>query len=179
MKYKCIIISIILILLSSCSFVNNNNSNKSSTIEHPDLKLTNAKYKVNLSKETQIKFISDNIEFYNKKNLSYINNVSFSVTNNKNEIIAEGSSDKIEVNTKTNNLFLSKNVIIKIKNPQLNIKCDKINWNNKNRTLNTDNEVFIESEYGIFEGVGFSANLDTRYFEFKELKKGELFEKNN
>lgn len=178
MKYKYIIISIIIILLSSCSFINKESQN-TSTIEHPDLILTNAKYSVNLSKDTKISFIASTIEFYNKKDLSYIEDVNFSVLNVNNEIIAEGFSNEIEVNTKSNNLYLSGNVTIDIKNPQLNIKCDKINWNNKNNTLNTDKEVFIKSDYGLFKGIGFSANLDTRYFEFKELKNGELYGKDN
>lgn len=176
MKNRIIIFSITLLLLCSCSFIKTDN--KTSPIEHPDLILINSTYKVNLSNSVNIEFSADKIEFHNKKNLTYLENVVFNVFD-QNDIIANGSCEKIEANTKNNNLLLSGEVKINLLNPKFIIKCDNINWNNKTKVLNTDSDVNIESEMGLFYGIGFSANLDTRYFEFKELKNGEIYEKNN
>ncbi|MGD1822005.1 MAG: LPS export ABC transporter periplasmic protein LptC [Pleomorphochaeta sp.] len=179
MKHKNIIISIIIIVLfSSCSFINENEE-KTSPIEHADLILNNAIYKVRLSQDMEIEFTSRNIEFYNKKEKTLIEDVSFKVTDNDKVLIAEGSCKTINVDNDNNNLELIDDVVIDIKNPSLIIKCDKIDWNNKDNLLNTDADVNVVSEYGLFLGTGLSANLNTKYFEFKEIQKGELYEETN
>jgi len=176
MKIKYLLITIFIFLLSSCSFIDKN-SEKTDPIEHPSLILENSKYKVNLSTDLTIEFNSSLINIYNKTDSTTIKNVSFSIKDKEGNIVANGSCDEIDVQTKSKNLKLIGNVNINIKDPQIDIKCDKMNWNNKESSLNTDEEVKVESEYGSFIGIGFSANLETRYFEFKEIEKGALYEK--
>ncbi len=178
MRIKYLLLMIFIFLLISCSFVDKN-SEKTDPIEHPSLILENSKYKVNLSSNLTIEFSSSLINIYNKTDSTTIEKASFKIIDKDNLIIAEGSCDEISVQTKSKNLELIGNVNINIKDPQIDIKCDKINWNNKESSLNTDEKVEVLSEYGSFEGIGFSANLETRYFEFKEIEKGALYEKDN
>lgn len=178
MKIRYIFIIVTIFLISSCSFIDKNND-KTDPIEHPSLILENSNYKVNLSPDLNIEFTSSLINIYNKTDSTIIDNATFTLKDGENNLVAEGNCDKITINTRTNNLELIGKVNINIKDPQIDIKCDKINWNNKEHSLNTDESVVVTSDYGAFTGKGFSANLDTRYFEFKEIEKGTLYEKEN
>ncbi len=178
MKYKLIVLAIILILCSSCSFINESDEN-SDPIEHPDLTLINSTYNINTSDNSRIVLKSSKIDFYNKTNLTLIDNASFEIVDVNNTLISQGSCNQVKINTNTNDVEFNENVIINIIDPKLDIKCDKISWNNKDNILSTDEKVQVDSEFGKFEGTGFSANISTRYFEFKQIDKGELYEKDN
>jgi len=156
MKNKVIIFIIIIILFNSCSFINNSDS-KDDIIEHPDIILNSATYKINRSqndsKDAIFKFVNENGE---------------------NEV--EGKCDEMSINTDNDNVLFSGNVTFSILDPEFNIYCEKLSWDNKNQLLTTqDQDVTVESEIGKFEGSGLSAKINIRYFEFNQIKKGELY----
>jgi LPS export ABC transporter protein LptC len=177
MKYKIIVLSIFIILLSSCSFLDEDEESKAA-IEHPDIILEDVNYIINRDIDGTINLVSSKIEIYNKRNLTIAENATFTVINTNGEIQVKGSCDNIEINNDTFNTVLKGNVNFSIIDPILNIVCDNLNWDNEKRIISTtDNQVTVDSDVGLLVGSGLSLNLDTRYFEFKELTKGELYEK--
>ncbi|MDC7237502.1 MAG: LPS export ABC transporter periplasmic protein LptC [Sphaerochaetaceae bacterium] len=177
MKYKIIVLSIFIILLSSCSFLDEDEESKAA-IEHPDIILEDVDYIISRDINGTINLVSNKIEIYNKRNLTIAENASFSVIDKEGKIQVEGSCDNIEIDNETYNTILSGNVKFSIIDPILNITCDNLSWDNDNRVISTtDKTVTVDSDIGLLIGSGLSLNLDTRYFEFKELIKGELYEK--
>ncbi len=177
MRNKLIVFTIIIILLSSCSFIDDKDKNNE-IIEHPDLVLFDTTYSINRGSNDPIKLEATKIEIYNKKNLTIAENAKFEIINQKGDTQVEGSCDKLEIYTKNNNIELFGNVNFSINNPQLQISCDKLSWNDKEQLINTEDENIIVNSYiGKFEGSGLSANINERYFEFKRITKGEIYEK--
>lgn len=174
MRYKIIVITIFIILLSSCSFLDD--KEKSDIIEHPDIILLDATYVVNREGNTKINLSSSQIEIFNRRNLTTAEQSTFNFVDKSGKVIIEGSCEEISINTKTNDVELNGNVYFKILDPVLEISCDSLSWSNKQNIISTnDNDVNVKSDVGLFIGSGLSLNIDTRYFEFKEITKGELY----
>ena len=177
MKCKFIVLTIFIILLTSCSFINENEE-QNDIIEHPDLILKDVSYTIKRDVNSSIKLASDQVEIYNKTNLTKAQNVDFIIEDDNGESQITGKCDKIEINTDNFDVKLKGNVIFKILDPVLEIYCDTLDWNNENSILNTqDEQIKVISDNSTIIGSGLSLNIDTRYFEFKEITKGELYEK--
>ena len=175
MKNKVIIFIIIIILFSSCSFINNSEK-KDDIIEHPDIILNSATYKINRNQNDYILLNSSKIEIYNKKNTTIAKDAIFKFVNKNGENEVEGKCDEMSINTDNNNVLFTGNVTFSILDPEFNIYCEKLSWDDKNQLLTTqDQDVTVESEIGKFEGSGLSAKINIRYFEFNQIKKGELY----
>lgn len=177
MKCKFIVLTIFIILLTSCSFINENEE-QNDIIEHPDLILKDVSYTIKRDVNSSIKLASDQVEIYNKTNLTKAQNVDFIIEDDNGESQITGKCDELEINTDNFDVKLKGNVIFKILNPVLEIYCDTLDWNNENSILNTqDEQIKVISDNSTIIGSGLSLNIDTRYFEFKEITKGELYDK--
>lgn len=177
MKCKFIVLTIIIILLTSCSFINENEE-QNDILEHPDLILEDVRYTIKRDVNSSIRLASDQVEIYNKTNLTKAQNVEFIIEDNNGKTQVTGNCDEIEIDTENYDVKLKGNVIFKILDPVLEIYCDTLEWNNENSILNTsDEKVTVISDNSTIIGSGLSLNIDTRYFEFKKITKGELYEK--
>ena len=150
---------LILLALTSCRFSESDQNARSEKIEHPDIVLEEATYKLSQQNDSPIVLSGEKITFYN---------------NESGEIKLRGSADYGTVDTYNETLSLSGNVIIKEYSGGMEFASSSVFIDTKREEITSDESVVVKSKEGTFEGKGFKGDMKRKVYTFTSLERGVI-----
>jgi LPS export ABC transporter protein LptC len=173
------IIAALVLFTAACSF---NYDTVSEDNESPDLIMRYAEY-VRIENGNPIfKVNADQVRRYEAKHSMELDNFAFDQYNSAPEdyekipdINVRGNVNKARIETDTNNLFMSGGVYLEVKSEDITLETGELSWQDQKRLLNALGKLSITRSDGtVMEGVGFSADVRKKSWEFESDVAGSI-----
>ncbi len=165
---------IIALSLISCRFNESDGKPRAEKIEHPDIILEDASYKLNQQSENPIVLVGSKITFYSADHRADLESFTFYQENSDGEKVMEGSADTGTIDTANETLNLSGNVVIRQKSNNIELKTDSVIINTKQEEISSPSRVMVKSDKGTFSGIGFKGDMKRQVYTFTSLERGEI-----
>lgn len=165
---------LILLALTSCRFSSSDQNARSEKIEHPDIVLEEATYKLSQQNDSPIVLSGDKITFYSKDHKAVLENFSFTQEDENGEIKLRGSADYGTVDTYNETLNLTGNVILKEYSGGMEFASSSVFIDTKREEITSDESVVVKSKEGTFEGKGFKGDMKRKVYTFTSLERGVI-----
>lgn len=165
---------IIVLSLISCRFNDSDGKSRTEKIEHPDIILEEAEYKLNQLSESPIVLVGSKITFYSADHRAELESFTFYQENSDGERVMEGSADSGTVDTANETLNLSGNVMIKQQSNNIELRTDSVMIDTKNEEISSSDRVMVKSDKGTFSGLGFKGDMKRQVYTFTSLDRGEI-----
>lgn len=142
--------------------------------EQPELIMYDVEYVRVENGKPMVQFKAERAEQYEESRTMKLSNFSFTQFNQNNDdedTVGDttGFAGSGVINMDSKDVILDEGVFIDAASEDMQISTENLNWIDKTKELNAGNteEVFVERSDGtIIKGVGFSADLRTRTWEF-------------
>jgi LPS export ABC transporter protein LptC len=99
---------------------------------------------------------------YNKENTAYIEVVKLYFFK-EGKVSSTLTSDRGEVNTQTNDMIAKGHVVIHTDDGSI-LHTDRLNWDNKDKKIRSDDEVWLMRGKTLIHGYGFESDPDLKTF---------------
>lgn len=165
------------LFLSSCLVENSGDFSDIRSATYPDIAFTNATYQISRGDGNPLYVKGERIEIYNNINKMFLTNASFTQYNENKEVTLQGRFGEAQIDTRTNDIDLTKGVTLTIYPDELHIIGPSMAYNSdKNVVKGKDDEVITLSNKNgdILKGRGFIGDLKKIIFEFSHLEEGVL-----
>lgn len=164
-----------LLLLVSCSATQEPAVHTPSTIDEPDIRLTDAIYSLGRSGERPITIRAKTISVYLKTDRAIFEELSFEQADGAGQVDLEGVADRAEANTDNYDLDLIGNVLVKKRSEQFSVEAERLSWDDEEQLLQSEGPATVRFDgKNMLSGTGFSADVRRGVYEFASLEKGVL-----
>ena len=107
---------------------------------------------------------SQKASIYNKENTAYIETVKIYFFDKvKDEVSSTLTSDRGEVNTQTNDMIAKGHVVIRTNDGAI-LLTDRLRWDNKDKKIRSDDEVWLKRGRTLIHGFGFESDPELKSF---------------
>jgi LPS export ABC transporter protein LptC len=171
---------LLLVLLMStvaCSFAPTEGSVIGKPADNPDLLLREAEYLLGIAGSAPVLIHAKTIEIYQSAGIAYLENLTFSQLDSQGQITVSGSAIYAQIDTKTNNVSLSGDIVILNHLDDLEITAQALTWVHDSKIFESDAESEASIAYGngnSVRGTGFTADFTEATYEFLQISEGVL-----
>ncbi len=166
------------ILLSSCSFAPEEFASPGEQNSYPSIRMEEAQYLWEISGSEPLRIEAASIEVYDTMQQTHIHQVHFTQSNDEGILLFSGSCDAAIVDTATDCMSMTGDVIIRNHRDDFVIEAEILQWDHPNRIATSDEHTLvtiIRSEHDILSGTGFRGDFATATFEFSHIEEGQLY----
>lgn len=167
----------VILLTQACSFAPEKTMHSGRPAEFPDMHLTATRYLLGVAGSEPIAIDAKEIEIYREAERAYITSAEFAQYDDAGKLLFSGSFDNAVVDTKTNDMTLSGNVVIRNYAEQFSITAESLQWNHEEQTVSSGDDTLVtinRKEHDILRGTGFHGDFATATFEFTSMEEGIL-----
>ena len=170
------LIAVLLLCAALCSCSLKYDEDESTEDDSPELEFTNVDYKKYEDKVMTSEIKADALEQYKSDDTAYAKNASFKSWNKKAELVAEGSCGYLGLDSDREVYVLFGDIFIDNVEQEFKLEAQSLKWSGKTQMLVSGKEDVVRLERDDVEvsGSGFSANADTRTFEFANPVSGVI-----
>ncbi|MDR1230434.1 MAG: LPS export ABC transporter periplasmic protein LptC [Spirochaetaceae bacterium] len=162
------------VLGMGCSFDYGNQETEESAL--PDIVMENLDYVRVRGGSPQAHFVAERAERYDKRRTMELYAIQFEQYNSATgELDAKGTAGGAEIELANGNVTLKNGIDLSVESEEVTLETDWLAWNDGERTLNgrQDAAVVITQTGGTdFRGIGLSANVRSRQWEFSGGAEG-------
>ncbi|PKL11585.1 MAG: LPS export ABC transporter periplasmic protein LptC [Spirochaetae bacterium HGW-Spirochaetae-8] len=174
------IIFLLLVLLMStaaCSFVPPEGSAIGKPADNPDLLMQDAEYLLGIAGNEPVLIRAKTIEIYQTAGKAYLENITFTQQDSQGQTTVSGKALAAQIDTKTNNVSLTGDIVIINHLDDLEITAQALTWIHDRRIFESEAESEAQIAYGngnSVRGTGFSADFTQATYEFLKISEGVL-----
>ncbi len=156
-----IFVIIVLIFLTGCSTPVVNESHKEELVERPDHESWDVRITITNAGKKRAFIKADYLEQYDDKNfISLENNVNIDFFDANEEHMSSLSSDKADINERTDFLRAVNNIIVE-SDSGVTLFTDTLSWDNDRELIFTNDSVMITTETNdTLYGIGFESDVN-------------------
>jgi LPS export ABC transporter protein LptC len=151
--------------------------------DKPDIVMENIEYVRVRKGDLLARFKAEHAERYEKRQIMELRNFSFEqMEDHGDSVNVEGNAGAAAVQLESGDIVFSDGVRINIESEDIFISIAGIEWKDKEKTLHgkPEDEVEIQRSDGTsFTGMGFSADIRSRFWAFSGEVKGIYFEEDD
>jgi LPS export ABC transporter protein LptC len=172
-----VIILLVSFLMLGCSFDYGEGNGEGSGL--PDLVMNDVEYVRVRDGDPQVKFRAERAERYEDRQLMELRNFSFEQFSSRGEEIdSTGKAAAARVELDSGNIGISGGVSLSVDSEDITIETERLDWQDKERQLSGDPEApvrIFKDDGTSFQGWGFTANTQSRRWEFTGPVGGSYF----
>jgi len=161
----------------ACSFVPPEGSAIGKPADNPDLLMHDAEYLLGIAGNEPVLIRAETIEIYQTAGKAYLTNITFSQKDSQGQATVSGSALAAQIDTKTNNVSLTGDIVILNHLDELEITAQALTWIHDSRIFESEVGSEARIAYGngnSVQGTGFTANFTEATYEFLTISEGVL-----
>lgn len=170
-------LTLLSLLLVACNIGELENSNLLELLNHPDMIFHQANYLLALDDGEPLRIHAKRIETYKEQQKNILFEVQFTQVDSQGTLLLTGSAAQVEIDTKNDNAQLNGAIIIKNLVDHIEIRGERLLWQDQEQLLKSGTDEKIELSYDNryrIVGYGFSGNFGSASYEFLSVEEGEI-----
>lgn len=170
-----VLLIVISLSLISCSFAPEDALRSGRPAEFPDMLLIDTRYLLAIEDSEPIKIQADQIEMYREAHKAYITDATFTQHDREGTLVFSGSFNEAVVDTQTNDMELSGDVMINNHREEFTVSAGQLSWEHVNQMIRGGEDTLVtltRKEHDILRGTGFRGDFSRVTFEFSTMEEG-------